>query len=167
MSLWLVGIDKALAKFEEAMKISSSAFEVGKSIPRRHTCDGENVSPPLEWSGVPAAARSLVLLCDDPDAPAGTWHHWAVYDIPPDWSSLSEGASRESNLTQAVNDFGRQGYGGPCPPFGHGTHHYHFRLLALSVERLPFFGMPSCVDVEREARNHVLAEAMVIGTYAR
>jgi Raf kinase inhibitor-like YbhB/YbcL family protein len=167
MSLRLVGSDEALAELEEAMKIRSNAFEVGKSIPRRHTCDGEDVSPPLEWSGVPAAARSLVLLCDDPDAPAGTWHHWAVYDIPADWSSLSEGASRESNLTQAVNDFGRPGYGGPCPPLGHGTHHYHFRLLALSVERLPFLGMPSCVDIEREARNHVLAEAMVIGTYAR
>jgi Raf kinase inhibitor-like YbhB/YbcL family protein len=148
------------------MRLSSSAFENGRPIPRRFTCDGEDLSPPLQWSAAPAGVRSFVLLCDDPDAPAGTWHHWAAYDIASDRNALAEGDGRRSDLKQGVNDFRKSGYGGPCPPRGHGPHRYHFRLLALSVDRLPLKS-PSCAEVEREARRHLLAEAILVGTYER
>lgn len=151
------------------MQIRSSAFSEGAAIPRRFTCDGEDQSPPLSWSGAPPQTRSFVLLCDDPDAPAGTWHHWAAYDIPPGHTNLPEGAGKATTqgLKQAVNDFGRPGYGGPCPPRGHGPHHYHFRLLALSTESLPVRSGPACRDVEREARKHIIEEAILVGLYER
>ena len=152
------------------MQLRSSAFLDGETIPRRHTCDGEDLSPPLEWSGHPAQARSFAVVCDDTDAPGGTWHHWAAYDIPADHSGLAEGAAQrggEIGFKQAVNDFGRQAYGGPCPPHRHGPHHYHFRILALSVARLPLSGRPSCKDIERAARKHVIAEASLVGLYER
>ena len=149
------------------MRLSSPAFADGKPIPRRFTCDGEDLSPPLEWSGAPAEARSFALFCDDPDAPSGIWRHWAIYDIPSDRNSLPEGAGRSGELKQATNDFRRPGYGGPCPPRGHGSHRYHFRLLALAIDRLPLSKNPSCAEADREARKHVLAEAVLIGTYQR
>jgi hypothetical protein len=150
------------------MQLTSSALSPGESIPRRYTCDGDDVSPPFQWDEPPAGTRSFALLCDDPDAPAGTWHHWAAYDIPPDWSALAEGASRDApELKQAINDFRRPGYGGPCPPHGHGPHRYHFRLLALSVDRLPLRKGAACRDVERAARKHLLAEAVLVGMYQR
>ncbi len=151
------------------MRLTSSAFADGATIPRRYTCDGENVSPPLEWSDPPAAVRSFVLLCNDPDAPGGTWHHWAAYDIPAAINSLAEDAGRQPakyGFKQASNDFSRTGYGGPCPPHRHGPHHYHFRLLAVSVEHLPG-KLSSCREVEREARKHLLAEATLVGVYQR
>lgn len=152
------------------MHITSPGFASGASIPRRFTCDGEDLSPPLEWTAPPAAARSFALLCDDPDAPGGKWRHWAAYDIPGDQTALPEGAGQHgdgSRFKQAVNDFHRGGYGGPCPPHGHGTHRYHFRLLALSIDRLPLGAKPMCRDVEQEARKHVLAEATLVGIYQR
>jgi hypothetical protein len=152
------------------MQLSSSAFSDGSGIPRRFTCDGDDLSPPLNWEAAPAATGSFVLLCDDPDAPAGKWHHWAVYDIHKDQTELAEGAgldSDESRFKQAVNDFKRVGYGGPCPPRGHGRHRYHFRLLALSVDRLSLGTKPSCREVEREARRHVIAETTLVGIYQR
>ena len=152
------------------MRLGSSGFCDGSAIPRRFTCDGEDLSPPLQWSDAPAATRSFVLLCDDPDAPAGKWHHWAAYDIRSTQHSLSEGGSREAErqgVKQVINDFGRPGYGGPCPPHRHGPHRYHFRLLALSVDRLPIRQPPTCKDVEREARKHTLAETVLVGVYER
>ena len=152
------------------MRLGSSALVDGATIPRRFTCDGEDLSPPLEWTGAPAEARSFVLLCDDPDAPAGTWHHWAAYDIPGEHVGLAEGASRHADkegFKQAINDFHRSGYGGPCPPRGHGPHHYHFRLLALSIDDLPLRKDASWQDVEREARKHRIAEATLTGLYER
>lgn len=152
------------------MQLRSSGFVDGEAIPRRFTCDGEDLSPPLHWSGAPAATRSFVLVCDDPDAPSGTFHHWAAYDIAANQTALTEGAGRTAaqSFKQAVNDFGKSGYGGPCPPHRHGIHHYHFRLLALSVDRLPLHGgKPSCREVEREARKHAIAEATLIGLYQR
>ena len=151
------------------MQLSSSAFSNGSAIPRRFTCDGENLSPPLDWEAAPSTTRSFVLLCDDPDAPAGKWHHWAVYDIDADQTGLAEGASRDggaARFKQAINDFHPMGYGGPCPP-GHGRHRYHFRLLALSVAHLSLGAKPSCREVEREARRHVIAEATLVGIYRR
>ncbi|MBR0839621.1 YbhB/YbcL family Raf kinase inhibitor-like protein [Bradyrhizobium liaoningense] len=149
------------------MKLVSSAFADGAAVPRRYTCDGENLSPPLRWSDVPEGARSLVLLCDDPDAPGGTWRHWAVYDIPPAVTEFTVNAAHNTKMKQAVNDFRKVGYGGPCPPHGHGPHHYHFRLLALSMEDLPVKANASCRDVEREARKHTIAEAVLVGWYER
>ena len=151
------------------MRLSSSAFRDGDTIPRRYTCDGENLSPPLEWNDAPAGTRSFALLCDDPDAPSGTWRHWAIYDLPPDAAGLPEGAGihgGEADGKQAANDFGHEAYGGPCPPRGHGTHHYHFRLLALSADSLKLRAA-TCRDVEREAKRHVLAEAVLVGLYRR
>ena len=152
------------------MRLRSSAFSDGDAIPRRFTCEGEDLSPPLHWSDAPAGTRSFIVLCDDPDAPAGNWHHWAAYNIPADIAALPDGAGRpgaKEGLKQAINDFGRPGYGGPCPPRGHGPHHYHFRLLALSTDHLAVRKDPSCRDVEREARKHLIGEATLIGSYER
>ena len=150
------------------MQLRSSAFPDGTTIPRRFTCDGTDLSPPLDWSDAPEATRSFVLLCDDPDAPAGTWRHWAAYDIPADRAALMEGAAQQGKgFKQAINDFQQPGYGGPCPPRGDGIHRYRFRLLALAVDRLPARREPSCQAVEREANKHLLAEAILIGTYQR
>jgi len=150
------------------MQLRSSAFPDGTTIPRRFTCDGTDLSPPLDWSDAPETTRSFMLLCDDPDAPAGTWHHRAAYDIPADRAALMEGAAQQGKgFKQAINDFQQPGYGGPCPPRGGGIHRYRFRLLALAVDRLPARREPSCQAVEREANKHLLAEAILIGTYQR
>ena len=149
------------------MKLVSSAFADGAAIPRRFTCDGENLSPPLQWSDAPASTRSFVLLCDDPDAPAGTWHHWAAYDLPPTVTELADGAALNKNIKQAVNDFRKTGYGGPCPPNGHGPHHYHFRLRALSTDHLRAQANASCPEIEREARKYTIVEAILVGWYER
>jgi len=149
------------------MKLVSSAFADGAAIPRRFTCDGENLSPSLQWSDAPSGTQSFVLLCDDPDAPAGTWHHWAAYDIQPTVTELADGAAQNTKMKQAVNDFRKVGYGGPCPPHDHGPHHYHFRLFALSTDHLQVKANASCPDVEREARKHTIAEAILVGWYER
>lgn len=152
------------------MRLASSAFPDGETIPTRFTCDGKDLSPPLDWDLVPPGTRSFVLLCDDPDAPSGTWHHWAAYDIPADQAALAEGAAQhgeQEKFKQAINDFKQRGYGGPCPPRNHGPHHYHFRLLALSTEHLPVGKDASCREVEREARKHVVIEATLVGVYQR
>ena len=147
------------------MRLNSSAFADGSAIPRRFTCDGDDLSPPLSWSDAPSGTRSSVLLCDDHDAPAGTWHHWAAYDIPSALTMLAEGAASDTEkrgFKQAINDFQRPGYGGPCPPRGHGPHHYHFRLLALSVDRLSVGRTPFCREVERKARKHTITEETLV-----
>lgn len=151
-------------------QLRSPAFADGAPVPVRHTCEGEDLSPPLVWSEAPAGTRGFALLCDDPDAPAGTWHHWALFDIPATTSRLDEGvpeAEMAGVMRQAVNDFGRFGYGGPCPPRGHGVHHYHFRLLALAVPSLGLTGRVRCAEVARAARAHVLATAELVGAFRR
>ena len=152
------------------MRLTSAAFADGAAIPRRYTCDGEDLSPPLAWTDQPAETRSFALLCYDPDAPGGTWHHWAAYDIPAALTSLAQGAAQDAEkrgFKQAINDFQRSGYGGPCPPHRHGPHHYNFRLLALSTDHLTTGKNPSCHDIAREARKHILAESTLIGVYQR
>jgi Raf kinase inhibitor-like YbhB/YbcL family protein len=152
------------------MRLASPAFPDGGVIPRRFTCDGENVSPPLQWRGAPPDTRSFVLLCDDPDAPAGVWRHWAVYDISSATSELEEGvgvAVVACGYKQGINDFHRLGYGGPCPPRRHGVHHYHFRLLALSCVELGLREASTCKEVEQAARKQACAEATLIGRYER
>jgi Raf kinase inhibitor-like YbhB/YbcL family protein len=149
------------------MKLFSSAFADGAAVPRCFTCDGENLSPPLQWSDAPTKTRSFVLLCGDPDAPAGTWRHWAAYDLPPTVTELAVGVAQNKNIKQAVNDFRKTGYGGPCPPHGHGPHHYHFRLLALSIDHLQAQANASCPEIEREARKYTITEATLVGWYER
>lgn len=152
------------------LRLTSPAFRDGAPIPAVHTCDGDDVSPPLSWSGAPPECRSFALLCEDPDAPAGLWRHWAVCDIGRAETGLPKGlpkAGRVGAIRQGVNDFGRAGYGGPCPPRGHGAHRYRFRLLALSVERLDLADQPSCQDVALAAERHRVAEAVLTGTYER
>jgi Raf kinase inhibitor-like YbhB/YbcL family protein len=152
------------------MQLTSPRFSNGDPIPVRHTCDGDDLSPPLAWSGAPPGTRSFALLCDDPDAPRGTWHHWAVFDVPAHVNKIDEGTpTREmvGAIRQAINDFGRFGYGGPCPPHGHGLHHYHFRLLALDVASLGLKGRVRCKEVERAAQPHILATAELVGTFSR
>lgn len=152
------------------MWLKSSAFDDGAAIPRRFTGEGDDVSPPLDWDDPPSGTRSFVVLCDDPDAPSGTWHHWAAYDIPPGCKSLSDGAAEQAarqGFHQALNDFGRSGYGGPYPPRSDGPHHYRFRLLALSAGHLKVRKDPTCQQVEHEARNHLLDEVVLTGLYER
>jgi hypothetical protein len=149
------------------MWLTSDAFEDGAAIPARFTCDGENLSPPLAWGDLPAGARSLALLCEDPDAPGGTFRHWAAFDIPADVAALPEGASQDGGLTEAVNDFGALGYGGPCPPPADPPHRYVFRLLALSQPRLALPARPSCRAVARAAGAALLGEATLTGLRAR
>jgi len=151
------------------IQVTSTAFEDGGFIPVRHTCQGEDVSPPLEWANVPAEAKSLALICDDPDAPRGTWVHWVVYDIPPGFTGLSEAIPPHEvtpdGAKQGLNDFNRLGYGGPCPPPG-GPHRYFFKLYALDIEP----GLPAGAtkaDLLRAIEGHVLAEGQLVGKYER
>lgn len=151
------------------MQLSSRDFGSNDRIPNRYTCDGGNAVPPLEWADVPPNARSLAIVCTDPDAPSGTFYHWAVYDLPPDARRLPEQAPDRAHmgLREAVNDFSKPGWRGPCPPRGHGLHHYRFRLYALDVPTLGLGGKAGCRDVERLARQHAVAEAELMGVYGR
>ncbi len=149
--------------------IHSPAFEEGGSIPARHTCDGEDISPPLHWSGVTEGARSLALVVDDPDAPDPrapkmVWVHWVLYNLPVDSSGLAEGVSvLPASTLEGLNDWKRTGYGGPCPPIG--RHRYFFKLYALDTE-LPDLGMPTKAQLLEAMEGHVLGEVVLMGTYA-
>lgn len=150
-----------------AFKLTIPAFADGGPIPRLHTCEGADVSPSLEWTGDPSNTRSLMLIVDDPDAPAGTWNHWLLYDLSPTVRSLAQGFKPGKQGLSGVNDFGRTGYGGPCPPKGHGPHRYFFKLYALDLASL---GLPAGArrrDIDTAMRGHVLAEAQYMGRYER
>lgn len=152
------------------MILTSTSFSAGGRIPAEFTCEGADRSPQLAWSAAPAGTRSFALIIDDPDAPGRTWSHWGLYDIPADRAQLPAGFSRQltgSGIGQAFNDFRRAGYGGPCPPPGHGVHHYRFRVFALDVEHLAVRPGADCRTLERALRPHVLAEAELTGTYSR
>jgi Raf kinase inhibitor-like YbhB/YbcL family protein len=143
--------------------LQSSAFDHAGPIPRRHSCEGEDLSPPLFWSGAPEGTRSLALVVDDPDAPAGTFTHWLGWALDPGATGLAEG---ERAPAEGRNDFGTSGYRGPCPPPGHGRHRYSFRLYALdSVPELRRDAGRS--EVERALEGHTLAAVELIGTYER
>src|SRR3954471_728816 len=155
------------------MTLRSEAFEDGSTIPRRHTEDDEDLSPPLRWSGLPEGARELALIVDDPDAPrAEPWVHWVLYKIPADVQTLTEGLPQSPTLAgragarQGKNSWGTDGYRGPAPPKGHGTHHYHFRLYALDAP-LRAAQVLDKAGLLRAMQGHVLAEAELVGTYER
>jgi Raf kinase inhibitor-like YbhB/YbcL family protein len=146
------------------LNLTSDAFQNGQPIPRQYTCDGADQTPALTWGEPPPGTRSFALVIDDPDAPSGTFRHWGVYDIPASARSIGGGSRTGS---EATNDFGKRGYGGPCPPTGHGPHHYHFKLFALSVDELGLPANPKVLDVETAAKKHAIAEGELIGTYER
>ena len=150
--------------------LTSSAFNEGGIIPAKYTCEGSDISPPLAWPGAPEGTRSFALILDDPDAPMGTWTHWAAYNIPATTHALDEGFSNQAEkgaVRQAVTDFKRSGYGGPCPPQGHGPHHYNFRIHALDTQALELPEAATVVEVEKAARPHILATARLTGLYER
>jgi Raf kinase inhibitor-like YbhB/YbcL family protein len=152
------------------LTLNVPAFQPNQPIPDRFSRDGDNISPPVQWQGAPSGTRSYALIVEDPDAPKGTFRHWAAYNIPSSTQSLPEGAGSskpDRAIHMAVNDFGNRRYDGPQPPPGHGTHHYHFRLFALDVPELRVPGNSGAKEVLEAARSHALAEADVIGTYER
>lgn len=150
-----------------AFQLFSNAFVDGGWIPDLHTCQGADVSPSLEWNGEPPGTRSFALILDDPDAPAGTWNHWLLYDLAPKARNLPQGYKVGSLGVSGRNSWGKLGYGGPCPPKGHGPHRYFFRLYALNVESL---GLPAGAEreeMERALKTRILAEAQYMGRYER
>ena len=150
------------------IKLTSSAFKEGQPIPATYTCKGVNISPPLEWSGVPKTARTIAIIADDPDAPSGTWVHWVLYNLPADNIGLVENLPATESLKaggfQGKNDFGKIGYGGPCPPSG--THRYFFKIYALDAE-LPLKAGATKAEVEKAMEGHIVAQGQLIGTYGR
>jgi Raf kinase inhibitor-like YbhB/YbcL family protein len=150
------------------LMLASPAIPQGGEIPVQYTCDGADISPPLSWSDLPAGTGSLVLVVEDSDAPSGTFRHWVVFDIPPASRGLDAGYSADRSLAalqQARNDFGKTGYSGPCPPRGAGTHHYHFRLLAIGRPTLDLRAPAAALDVLRAAQPYVIQQAELVGTF--
>jgi Raf kinase inhibitor-like YbhB/YbcL family protein len=154
------------------LTLTSPAFSHGGAIPPKHTCEGADVSPALAWSGVPAGAKSLVLVVDDPDAPDPaaprmTWVHWVLYNLPPGSSGLPENVARDGlpkGTIEGLTDFKRTGWGGPCPPIG--RHRYFFKLYALDVS-LPAKPRQTKAQIERAMARHVVAQAELVGTYKK
>lgn len=155
---------------ERAMpfELTSSAFVPGGPIPRQYTCDGEDISPPLEWSDPPAGTQSFALICDDPDAPVGIWVHWVLYNLPAETRSLSPAVPSDADLPgggqQGKNSWRRLGYGGPCPP--RGTHRYFFKLYALDT-MLDLVAGANKERLLRAIEGHVLVQTELMGTYTR
>lgn len=150
-----------------AFTLESPAFDEGATVPKRYTCEGEDISPALRWRDAPAETRSFVLIVDDPDAPGRTFTHWVLFDIPADRTSLPEGVKPGDVGVAGRNDFGKAGYGGPCPPPGHGPHRYFFTLYALDTEALNLKRGASRAEVEQAMRGHVVGQAQLMGRYER
>ncbi len=150
------------------IKVSSTAFDEEGMIPAKYTCDEEDVSPPLAWDSIPEETKTLALICDDPDAPMGTWVHWVLFNLPAGISELPENIPPEKELEsgakQGTNDFGRIGYGGPCPPGG--THRYYFKLYALDAV-LDFEAGARKQQLLEAMEGHILAEGQLMGRYSR
>jgi hypothetical protein len=150
------------------IKITSSAFQDGGLIPAKYTCDGADVSPPLQWDNVPQSAKSIALICDDPDAPMGTFVHWVLFNLPAETRQLAEKVAADKTLPsgarQGTSGFGRVGYGGPCPPSG--THRYFFKIYALDTTLdLPAGTRKS--DLLKVMQGHILAQGQLVGKYKR
>jgi Raf kinase inhibitor-like YbhB/YbcL family protein len=148
-----------------AMDILSNAFSDSQTIPARFTCDGQNISPQLHWKNIPAHTKSLALICDDPDAPGGTWIHWVVYNIPPSITAFEEDIRRlPFGAQDGINSWSTKGYGGPCPP--NGEHRYFFKLYALD-KILDLNGKITSNILEKEMSKHILSQATLMGKYQR
>jgi Raf kinase inhibitor-like YbhB/YbcL family protein len=152
-----------------ALQMASPVFAARETIPKKFTCDGPDVSPKLTWNEPPSNTQSFALIMDDPDAPVGTWVHWVLYDLPAETRELAEGVAKQEQLSngarQGRNDFGKIGYGGPCPPPGK-PHRYFFKLYALDA-KLSLKAGATKADVERAMKGHVLAQAELMGRYGR
>lgn len=146
------------------LSLTSDAFQNGQSVPTQYSCDGGDQTPALKWGEPPQGTKSFALVIDDPDAPSGTFRHWGVFDIPASARSIGGG---QKVGTEVSNDFGKPGYGGPCPPKGHGLHHYHFKLFALDTDKLDLSATAKVADVENAAVEHAIAQGELIGTYER
>ncbi len=150
------------------MELTSSAFNEGAMIPGKYTCDGADVSPPLNWGALPAGTKSLALICDDPDAPVGTWVHWVYYDIPAGTEGLPENVAPDERPTeggtQGINDFRKIGYGGPCPPGG--THRYYFKLYALDTT-LNLSSGATKKQLLKAMEKHIIGQTQLMGKYRR
>ena len=158
----LLAVIASFAAEGARMKITSSAFQEGGNIPSKFTCDGSDTSPPLQITGVPSSAKSLVLIADDPDAPSGLFTHWLVWNIPPQTNSIAEGSAAKG--VHGTNDFGKSGYRGPCPPPG--THRYSFKIFALDRE-LDLSSGAKRSQVDAAMKGHVIAQGELVGRYAR
>lgn len=145
------------------MNITSTAFSNEGTVPKKYTCDGEDVNPPLEFSDIPAGTKSLALIVDDPDAPAGTWVHWTLWNIKPETKEILENTVPESS-TEGTTSFGKPGYGGPCPPSG--VHRYYFKLYALDTV-LNLGADAKVSELEKAASGHILGQATIMGKYSR
>jgi len=145
------------------MKIESPVFKEGEFIPKKYTCDGEDINPPLKISNVPKEAKSLVLIVDDPDAPGGRWVHWTVWNIDPKIEEIAENSVPEGGV-EGVTDFGRPGWGGPCPPSG--VHRYFFKLYALD-KKLDLKASATIKELEEAMKEHIIADATLMGKYGR
>ena len=169
LGLTMIGSVAAEKAGKDQMQLTSAGFNEGTAIPAKYTCDAKNVSPPLKWNGVPAGAKSLALIVDDPDAPAGTWVHWVLYDLPPTTRELAEDVPKSQYVAggakQGLNDFRHLGYGGPCPPHGK-PHRYFFKLYALDAVLDLKPGLTK-KDLESAMEKHILARAELMGTYQR
>jgi Raf kinase inhibitor-like YbhB/YbcL family protein len=152
-----------------SLQISSSGFSTGEMIPKKFTCEGPDVSPNLTWNDPPANTKSIALIMDDPDAPVGTWVHWVLYDLPPETRELAEGVAKQEQLSngarQGRNDFGKIGYGGPCPPPGK-PHRYFFKLYALDAKFNLKAGATKA-QLESAMKGHILGQAELMGKYGR
>lgn len=150
---------------EKMLTVTSSAFGSGEKIPKKYTGEGENISPPLAWSGAPEGTKEFAIICDDPDAPmAEPFVHWVAYNIPAERTSFKEG--KAGGATEGVNNFGKTGYRGPMPPPGHGVHHYHFKVYALDAN----LGLKPGItkkELLEAMEGHILAEGELVGTYER
>ena len=158
----LLAVIASFAAGGARIKVTSSAFQEGGNIPSKFTCDGSDTSPPLQITGIPSEAKSLVLIADDPDAPSGLFTHWLVWNIPPQTNSIAEGSAPKG--VQGTNDFGKSGYKGPCPPPG--THRYSFKIFALDRE-LDLRSGTKRSQVDAAMKGHVIAQGELVGRYAR
>lgn len=150
-----------------AFRLIVHGFRDGGEVPRIHTGEGADLAPGLEWSGEPEATKSFALIVDDPDAPVGTWNHWLLWDIRAGTHLVRQGFQPGTLGVSGTNDFGRQGYGGPMPPRGHGSHRYFFRLYALSKESLGLKAGAKRADVNKAMNGAILAAAEFVGRYER
>jgi Raf kinase inhibitor-like YbhB/YbcL family protein len=169
LSSHALGADKQTQTNVQVLRVSSPAFQTGKPMPAKYTCDSANVSPPLAWSGAPPTTKSFALICEDPDAPKRTFTHWVMYNIPATETQLAEGLPSSDTLPsgakQGMNDFNRAGYGGPCPPPGN-AHRYLFKVYALDAAPNLMAGA-SKKDLLKAMNKHILAQGELTGTYAR
>ncbi len=148
----------------DSLKVTSPSFREGEMIPGKFTCDGENISPEIRWEDFSEDTKSLALICDDPDAPSGDFVHWVVYNIPSKIDGFGENAEISEIADLGMTDYGRKGYGGPCPPYG--THHYHFKVYALD-EMIETEKDLDKYDLLDKMEGHVLAKGEIVGLYKR